>query len=235
MSLLPDGQYQNLEQQHKIAKDLLAAARAGDADALARIRAHRTDAEPKLADAQLAVAREAGFPSWPRFVAFVEVEQKRAALGPLFPRFTEDLRRVLFFSRYHAAVLGSDHIEPVHVLLGLLRNNGADHAGERLAVLQDLSLPAAEDRVRAATETRGALPDSQQIPFSEATKAVFVAADRDAVGSGAAKVTCGHLLIGLLHDVSALPATILVERGVTVDGVRREIDRNPPGTSGATQ
>src|SRR5687768_9955319 len=102
MSLLPDGQLQNLEQQYKLAKELLAAARAGDAAALARIRAHRTDAEPKLADAQLAIAREAGFPSWARFVAFVAVEQKRAALGPLFPRFTEDLRRVLFFSRYQA-------------------------------------------------------------------------------------------------------------------------------------
>ena len=44
------------------------------ADALARLRAVRTDAgeparELKLADAQLAVAREAGFPSWPKLVA----------------------------------------------------------------------------------------------------------------------------------------------------------------------
>jgi hypothetical protein len=235
MSLLPDGQYQNLEQQHKLAKDLLAAARTGDANALARIRAHRTDAEPKLADAQLAIARDAGFPSWARFVAFVEIEQKRAALGPLFPRFTEDLRRVLFFSRYHAAMLGSDHIEPVHVLLGLLRNNATGHAAERLTVLNRMPLAAAEAQVKATIGAREALPDTRQIPFSESTQAVFVAADRDAVGTGAATVTCGHLLIGLLDDASALPAAMLAGQGISVADVRRELDAHPPDTSGATQ
>jgi ankyrin repeat protein len=64
----------NLEQQHKRAKDLIRAARAGDPIALARIRAIRADdGNPsralKLADAQLAVAREGGFESWPRLVA----------------------------------------------------------------------------------------------------------------------------------------------------------------------
>jgi ankyrin repeat protein len=64
----------NLEQQRKLAKDLLRAAREGDSTALARIRAVRSDAAGpgravKLADAQLAVAREGGFDSWPKLVA----------------------------------------------------------------------------------------------------------------------------------------------------------------------
>ena len=64
----------NLEQQHKLAKDLIEAARTGDAAAVARIRAARSDAGESsrplaLADAQLAIAREAGFPSWPKLVA----------------------------------------------------------------------------------------------------------------------------------------------------------------------
>ncbi len=64
----------NLEQQHKLAKDLIRAARDGDAAALARIRAVRPAAAAplqslKLSDAQLAVAREGGFESWPRLVA----------------------------------------------------------------------------------------------------------------------------------------------------------------------
>jgi hypothetical protein len=64
----------NLEQQHKLAKDLLRAARDGDAAALARIRAARGDAGSaerplQLADAQLTLAREAGFDSWPKLVA----------------------------------------------------------------------------------------------------------------------------------------------------------------------
>ena len=235
MSLLPDGQLQNLEQQHKRAKALLADARAGDAAALARIRAHRTDAEPKLADSQLSIAREEGFPSWARFVAFVEVEEKRAALGPLFPRFTEGLRRVLFFSRYQAAELGSPLIEPEHVLLALLQNNALPDPVERLPVLNRLGLDGVRQQLAAAAERRPPIPQSQQVPFSEATKAVFVAADREAVGAGTGKVMCGHVLLGLLHDAGTVPAAMLAGLGVTLEQARRQIGQNPPDTPGATR
>jgi ankyrin repeat protein len=78
----------NLEQQRKLAKDLIRAARVGDAAAIARLQAVRADvgAPPrsfKLADAQLAVAREAGFDSWPKLVAVLQerdVEAFRAAV-----------------------------------------------------------------------------------------------------------------------------------------------------------
>ena len=64
----------SLEQQHKLAKDLIRAAREGDPSSLERIRAVRSDAASddrylKLADAQLAIAREGGFDSWPKLVA----------------------------------------------------------------------------------------------------------------------------------------------------------------------
>jgi ankyrin repeat protein len=79
----------NLEQQHKLAKDLLRAAREGDASALARIRAVRPDSNSssrplQLADAQLAVARECGFDSWPKLVARfheLDVEAFREAVS----------------------------------------------------------------------------------------------------------------------------------------------------------
>ena len=73
----------NLEQQRKIAKELIRAARDGDLAALGRLQAVRSDiadrARPlKLADAQLAVARESGFDSWPKLVAHFH-EQDTAA------------------------------------------------------------------------------------------------------------------------------------------------------------
>ena len=55
----------NLDQARRRAKELLAAAQAGDAEALARVR------RPQLADAQYAVAKELGFSSWPQLVATV--------------------------------------------------------------------------------------------------------------------------------------------------------------------
>ena len=76
----------SLEQLRKEAKDLLRAARAGDAGALARIAsARRTNpgARVILAHAQLAIAREYGFPSWPRLARHVESHRAGCRSGLL--------------------------------------------------------------------------------------------------------------------------------------------------------
>jgi uncharacterized protein len=59
----------DLDQLRRQAKDLLRDARRGDAAALARIQA--VSDRPILAAAQLALAREYGFASWPRLKAEV--------------------------------------------------------------------------------------------------------------------------------------------------------------------
>jgi ankyrin repeat protein len=58
----------NLEQLRKQAKELVKAARAGDPAALDRLGGR----EPILAHAQLVVARQRGYPSWPALVAAAE-------------------------------------------------------------------------------------------------------------------------------------------------------------------
>ena len=67
----------NLEQLRKQAKELVRAARAGDADALARLDGR----EPILARAQLVVAREHGYASWPALVAAVEASAETFVLA----------------------------------------------------------------------------------------------------------------------------------------------------------
>ena len=66
----------NLEYYKKQVKNLLAAARSGDEAALRRIRTHRADVNqslaPTISRAQLAIAREEGFPSWPKFKAYID-------------------------------------------------------------------------------------------------------------------------------------------------------------------
>jgi ankyrin repeat protein len=72
----------SLDQLRRRAKELRDAARSGDAAALARIAARAPAARPgtvTLAAAQLAIAREHGYPSWPRLVA--EVQARTAELG----------------------------------------------------------------------------------------------------------------------------------------------------------
>ena len=69
----------DLDQARRQAKELLRAARSGDVRALARLRSDRT---PRLADAQAAVARELGFPSWPALVAGVPNDARGLHEGP---------------------------------------------------------------------------------------------------------------------------------------------------------
>lgn len=63
----------NLEYYRKQAKALLKTSKAGDANALKRLHLYspKLSQPPALHDAQLTIAREQGFPSWPRFKAFI--------------------------------------------------------------------------------------------------------------------------------------------------------------------
>ena len=62
----------SLEQLRKQARDLLAAHRRGDPEASARLRRWFPDLEElRLAHAQLTLAREHGFPSWPRLAGWL--------------------------------------------------------------------------------------------------------------------------------------------------------------------
>jgi ankyrin repeat protein len=63
----------NLEYYRKQAKTLLKASKSGDANALQRLKHYlrQQPTTPALHDAQLIIAREQGFPSWPRFKAFI--------------------------------------------------------------------------------------------------------------------------------------------------------------------
>ena len=60
----------DIDQLRRLARELLRAAVAGEPEALARL--HAVSERPTLAAAQLAIAREHGFPSWPALRSEVE-------------------------------------------------------------------------------------------------------------------------------------------------------------------
>jgi ankyrin repeat protein len=73
MLVNPEAVRLNLEYYQKAAKSLLKSAQSGDADALERVARHspKRGRPPRLHQAQLTIAREQGFASWPRFKAFL--------------------------------------------------------------------------------------------------------------------------------------------------------------------
>ena len=82
----------DLDQQKKLAKELLRAFRAGDPEAVARMRAALPDkAELSLTDAQFALAREYGFASWRELKE--RIETLSSDREPPIERFQNAVRR----------------------------------------------------------------------------------------------------------------------------------------------
>ena len=75
MPQLPD--HPDLAQLRRQARELLRAAAGGDASSIRRVR--QVSEKTTLSTAQLALAREYGFPSWPRLKD--EAERRRASAG----------------------------------------------------------------------------------------------------------------------------------------------------------
>ncbi|HKW46644.1 MAG TPA: hypothetical protein VJN70_04335 [Gemmatimonadaceae bacterium] len=92
----------DLEQQKKLAKELLSAYRRGDSEAQARVRAELPDkTRIVLADAQFVLAREYGFANWATLRDKIE-ELNRERLSPdqrfrraVQDRDVDELRRLL--------------------------------------------------------------------------------------------------------------------------------------------
>src|SRR5262245_8879671 len=102
MSTRPIPPRPSLELDREQAKALLDAARAGNPAAIARFHAHHPRfpageaLRAALHDAQLVIAREYGFASWPRWKAFVEVRRLDApgrAAELVKAAVTGDMRR----------------------------------------------------------------------------------------------------------------------------------------------
>ena len=99
----------DLDQLRRQARELLRAARAGDDDALARLDA--VAMSPTLAGAQLALAREQGFSSWPALKAEVDRAaaaraETRSVLGPFVLRRVRTPNELRALWRKMHAVVG---------------------------------------------------------------------------------------------------------------------------------
>src|SRR6185503_13156217 len=79
-----------------------------------------TAAKLSLHEAQLVIAREAGFSSWPRLKAHIDSRK----IPLTFERYTARARRVLFFSRHEASESGSAVIGTEHLLVAVMRDGG---------------------------------------------------------------------------------------------------------------
>jgi hypothetical protein len=210
----------NLEHLKKQAKALLDKLRQRNADAT-------------LVDAQHALAREYGFPSWPKLKAHVETgvgdqgsgtgEQQRLIPDPaspipkrpsLFDRFTMATRQALFFSRFEASQLGRLGIRPEHVLLGIIHGDG--RSSRDLWKTTGVTLAEARTAIVDPNEPRDEVVEPVQIPFQDATKALFTAAAQEADRLEHRRIATAHVVLALLREEGAA-SSFLRSRGITLE------------------
>jgi hypothetical protein len=116
--------------------------------------------------------------------------------GQGFGRYTDRARNVVMGAQEEARTAGNDKIEPVHLVLGLLREPAG--IGARALVAQGVTL----ETVRAAATA--ALPPaaasvSDLIPFTGGAKKVLELTFREALRLGHNYVGTEHLLLALLE------------------------------------
>src|SRR4051812_41032418 len=139
----------------------------------------------------------------------------------MFERFTEQARRVLFFSRYEASQLGSSVIDTEHLLLGLI--NEPKRLIARLFADAGIALDDIRDEVRRRVSVGSKVSTSTEIPFSAAVKRALQHADQEAGGLRHDYIGTEHLLLGLLHEQDSIAAGVLMSRGLRIGAVREQI------------
>jgi ATP-dependent Clp protease ATP-binding subunit ClpC len=142
----------------------------------------------------------------------------------MFERYTEKARRVIFFARYEASQFGQPYIETEHLLLGLLRE---DKALTNRFLRSFGSVESIRKQIETHTTTREKISTSVDLPLSSEGKRVLAYTAEEAERLGQKHIGTEHLLLGMLREKNCYATVLLNERGVTLDAVRKELEREP--------
>ena len=140
----------------------------------------------------------------------------------MFEEFTEKARRVIFFARYEASQLGSEYVEPEHLLLGLMREDKAFSA-KFIGTNTEIESIRADGRNVSSRK----FSTSVDLPLSKAAKSVLALAGKERVRLEASNLGTEHLFLGLLQQ-EGLAAQLLRERHVRVESVRDQFEKAAP-------
>ena len=132
--------------------------------------------------------------------------------------YTQRALRSVFFAHYEANQLGSNSIEPEHLLLGVLRENSDDlncffpDSSAIQRIVQDA-------RAGAAVTEKKRL--STNLPLSSACKRILANAHQEATD----RIDPAHLLVGILREEESHACEILKKHGLQLDEAREKLVR----------
>lgn len=140
----------------------------------------------------------------------------------MFERYTEKARRVIFFARYEASQYGSTHIDSEHILLGLFRE---DPMLMNRALRGQAGQSEIRKEIERGIEKRERISTSVEVPLSQAAKRILQFAADEAAQLKAGYVGTEHLLLGILMTPDSVAGRTLVERGLTLEDLRKQASR----------
>ena len=136
----------------------------------------------------------------------------------MFERYTEQARRVIFFSRYESSQFGSKMMEPEHLLLGLFRED----PGLMNRIVPGTTAEMVRQQILSQTSSGSKISVSVDLPLSHSAKSVLRFGMEEADRMVHRHIGTDHLLLGLLREPS-LASRILESRGVTLEGARQHM------------
>lgn len=142
----------------------------------------------------------------------------------MFERFSEEARQVVVLAEDEARALRHNYIGTEHILLGLLREEQQQPAGER--PLQALGITLVEARERTVRLVRlGEEAGGGPIPFTPRAKKVLALALREALSLGHNCIGPEHIVLGLVREGEGVASRVLREFDADAEMVRNEVVR----------
>ncbi|TDE42838.1 ATP-dependent Clp protease ATP-binding subunit [Nonomuraea mesophila] len=140
-----------------------------------------------------------------------------------YARFTDRARSVVVKAQEEAREGGHDHIEPGHLVLGLLREPEALAAATMVAL--GASPGSVKDAVTAALGPGEGSPRQMVTPFSAQGRKALDLTLREGLRLGHDYVGTEHILLGILSLEDGPVVRALADLGVTKEPAEREILR----------
>jgi len=138
----------------------------------------------------------------------------------VFGRFTERAQKVLLLAQEEARRLGHPAVGTEHLLLGLLRE------GEGIAAKALQSLGVDLQKVRKEIEkivVPGESRPGEEIGLTPRAKKVLELAYEEGRRQGVSYVGTEHILLGLIREGEGVAARVLINQGLSLDKVRRQV------------
>jgi hypothetical protein len=142
----------------------------------------------------------------------------------MFERFTQQLRRAIFFARYEAGNLGSPCIDTEHLLLGLLREDASFRDSLPAVVAAGELRKRIEERVPQGVPVGTAV----DMPLSPDAKRALDYSGEECQALKDAHIDCRHLVLGLLRIETSTAAVLLKEYGIEYQNYRKTSVESPP-------